>query len=344
VTGGRGAPKARPAEREAGEPAGGRPLWRDDAPIRVGISTCLLGESVRWDGGHKRDRYLTDVLAAYFEWVPVCPEVEVGMEIPRPPVRLVREGDEARMVEPRSGRDWTRAMQGYAARRLRTLAEEDLCGYVLKQGSPSCGMERVKVYGAKGMPEKNGTGLFAAALLGRFGSLPVEEEGRLHDARLREAWIERVFAYRRLRSLLEGRPSRGRLVAFHTAHKLQLLSHSETHYRSLGRLVAEAKRIPEATLRERYEAGFMAALARPATPRRHVNVLQHALGHLRGRAEPAVSKELHELVQDYGRGLVPLVVPLTMLRHYVKRLEISYLADQVYLDPHPKELMLRNHV
>ena len=321
-----------------------RPLWQDDAPIRVGISACLLGESVRWDGGHKRDRYLTEVLAPYFEWVPVCPEVEVGMQIPRPPVRLVGEGVEARLLEPKSGKDWTRAMQGYAARRLRGLAGQGLCGYVLKQGSPSCGMERVKVYGEKGMAEKNGTGVFAAALLRRFASLPVEEEGRLNDARLREAWIERVFAYRRLRSLLAERPSRGRLVAFHTVHKLQLLSHSETHYRSLGRLVAGAKTVPEAALRERYETEFMAALARPATPRRHVNVLQHALGHLRGRAEPGVSGELQQLVEEYGRGLVPLVVPLTMLRHYVKRLGIPYLADQVYLDPHPRELMLRNHV
>ena len=333
-----------PQPREGAGAPGERPPWKDDAPIRVGISSCLLGENVRWDGGHKRDRYLSEVLAPYFEWVPVCPEVEVGMEIPRPPVRLVREGREARLLDPKGGRDWTRAMQSYAARRLRGLAAQGLCGYVLKRGSPSCGMERVKVYGVKGMAEKNGTGLFAAALLRRFASLPVEEEGRLQDARLREAWIERVFAYRRLRSLFAEHPSRGRLVAFHTVHKLQLLSHSETHYRRLGRLVAEAKGIPEATLRERYETDFMAALARPATPRRHVNALEHALGQLRGRAEPGVARELHQLIEDYGRGLVPLVVPLTMLRHYVKRLEIPYLADQVYLDPHPKELMLRNHV
>jgi len=322
-----------------------KPLWRDAAPIRVGVSTCLLGQEVRWDAGHKRDRFLTDVLAPYFEWVPVCPEVEVGMGIPRRPVRLVRgEGGEPRMLEPTSGRDWTRAMQGYTKKRLRGLAALELCGYVLKSGSPSCGMERVKLYGAGGMPEKSGTGLFAAELLRRFPGLPVEEEGRLHDARLRENWIERVFAYRRLRSLFAGRPSRGRLVAFHTAHKLQLLSHSETHYRALGRLVADAKQTHEAELRERYQAAFMEALARPATPKRHVNVLQHALGHLRGRVAPGVSRELHDLVGDYARGLVPLVVPLTMLRHYVHQLEISYLAGQIYLDPHPKELMLRNHV
>ena len=262
----------------------------DAALIRVGISACLLGQEVRWDGGHKRDRFLTDVLAPYFEWVPVCPEVEIGMGTPRPPVRLVRgDGDEPRMLDPKGGRDWTRAMQGWARRRLRALAADDLCGYVLKSGSPSCGMERVKVYGPGGMPEKSGTGVFAAELLRRFGALPVEEEGRLHDAKLRENWIERVFAYRRLRSLFEGRASRGRLVAFHTAHKLQLLSHSEVHYRALGRLVAGAKQLPEAELRDRYQAAFMRALATPATRKRHVNVLQHALGHLRGLVPPAVT-------------------------------------------------------
>jgi uncharacterized protein YbgA (DUF1722 family)/uncharacterized protein YbbK (DUF523 family) len=313
-------------------------------PIRVGISTCLLGEPVRYDGGHKRDRYLTDVLGRYFEWVPVCPEVEVGMGTPRPPIRLVRGEDGVRLVEPKEGRDWTRAMEAHARKRVRALAALDLCGYVLKSGSPSCGMERVKVWSDQGMPEKIGTGLFASELQRRLPSLPVEEEGRLHDARLRESWIERVFAYRRLRTLLAGRVSRGKLVAFHTAHKLQLLSHSETHYRALGRLVAEAKGVPDAELRARYETGFMAALAKPATPRRHANVLQHALGHLRGKVEPAVSRELLAGIEDYARGLVPLVVPLTMLRHYVKRAEIAYLAGQIYLDPHPKELMLRNHV
>jgi uncharacterized protein YbgA (DUF1722 family)/uncharacterized protein YbbK (DUF523 family) len=333
------------------------PLWQDTAPIRVGISTCLLGEPVRYDGGHKRDRYLTDVLGRYFEWVPVCPEVEVGMGTPRPAIRLVRgagpirenssTGSAAngpRLVEPKEGRDHTRAMVSFARKRVRALAALDLCGYVLKSGSPSCGMERVKVWSADGTPEKIGTGVFAAELQRRLPTLPVEEEGRLHDARIRESWIERVFAYRRLRTLHAARFSRGRLVAFHTAHKLQLLSHSETHYRALGRLVAAAKGIPDAELRERYESGFMAALAKPATARRHANVLQHALGHLRGKVEPAVSRELLAGIEDYARGLVPLVVPLTMLSHYVKRLGIAYLAGQVYLDPHPKELMLRNQV
>lgn len=338
---------ARPRTKAAAPPAPATPapLWRDDAPIRVGISTCLLGQEVRWDAGHKRDRYLTDVLAPYFEWVPVCPEVEVGMGIPREPVRLVRGAEGGvRLLDPKGGKDWTGAMETWAHRRLRRLEDLELCGYVLKSRSPSCGMERVKVYPAKGMPEKSGRGVFAAALLDRFGTLPVEEEGRLHDARLRENWIERVFAHRRLRSLFAERPSLRRLVEFHTAHKLQLLAHSPAHYRALGRLVAEAKGMDAHELRERYERGFMEALAHQATPKRHVNVLQHALGHLRGRAEAGVSAELHRVIEDYGKGLVPLVVPLTMLRHYVGLLGVEYLAGQVYLEPHPKELMLRNHV
>jgi uncharacterized protein YbgA (DUF1722 family)/uncharacterized protein YbbK (DUF523 family) len=320
------------------------PLWHDDATIRVGISTCLLGEQVRWDGGHKRDRFLTDVLAPYLEWVPVCPEVEVGMGIPREPVQLVRASGGIRMLGTRSRQDWTDAMTSYAERRVRALEALDLCGYVLKKDSPSCGMERVKVRDAKNMATRDGRGLFAEALLSANPALPVEEEGRLNDAVLRENWIERVFAYRRLRSLFEQRYSVGRLVAFHTAHKLQLLAHSPEAYRRLGRLVAGAKRMPPAEVRRRYAAGVMEALATRATPRRHVNVLQHCLGYFRDRLDPGARAAVAGHVSDYQRGLVPLVVPVTMIRHYVERLGIEYLAGQVYLEPHPKELMLRNHV
>jgi uncharacterized protein YbgA (DUF1722 family)/uncharacterized protein YbbK (DUF523 family) len=320
------------------------PLWHDDAAIRVGISTCLLGQEVRWDGGHKREAFLTEVLAPYFEWVPVCPEVEIGMGIPREPVQLVRAGGALRMLGTRSRRDWTAPMREYAERRVRALERLDLCGYVLKKDSPSCGMERVKVRDAKGMAKRDGRGLFAEALLSANPALPVEEEGRLNDAVLRENWIERVFAYRRLRSLFEGRFSVGRLVAFHTAHKLQLLAHSTEAYRRLGRLVAGAKAMERAELRRRYQAGFMAALAERATRRRQVNVLQHCLGYFRDRLDPKTRAALAAQVADYQKGLVPLVVPVTMIRHYVDQLGIEYLAGQVYLEPHPKELMLRNHV
>jgi len=320
------------------------PLWHDDATIKVGISSCLLGQEVRFDGGHKREPFLTEVLAPYLEWVPVCPEVELGMGIPRESVQLVRAHGELRMLGTRSRRDWTEPMQEFATRRVRALERLELCGYVLKKDSPSCGMERVKVRDAKGMAKRDGRGLFAEALLRENPALPVEEEGRLNDAVLRENWIERVFAYRRLRSLFDGRFSVGRLVAFHTAHKLQLLAHSTEAYRRLGRLVAGAKALERAELRRRYEAGFMEALAVRATPRRQVNVLQHCLGYFREKLDPKTRAALAAQVADYQKGLVPLVVPVTMIRHYVDQLGVEYLAGQVYLEPHPKELMLRNHV
>ena len=318
--------------------------WLADAKLRVGVSSCLLGLPVRFDGGHKRDRFLVDELARYVELVPVCPEAELGMGIPREPVELVREGERVRMVGAKSRRDWTDAMESFAARRVRALGRLELSGYVLKQDSPSCGLERVKLRQQGGLVRRDGRGLFAAALLAAEPALPVEEEGRLNDPVLRENWIERVFAHRRLRSLFSGRFSLGRVVAFHTAHKLQLLAHSPEAYRRLGRLVAGAKRLPRAALRQRYTREFMAALAVRATPRRHVNVLEHCLGYLRGRLDTSARAVLARSVADYRAGRVPLVVPLTLIRHQSERLEIAYLAGQLYLAPHPKELLLRNHV
>jgi uncharacterized protein YbgA (DUF1722 family)/uncharacterized protein YbbK (DUF523 family) len=331
-------------EREGGKAPSPRELWRDDAPLRIGISSCLLGEEVRWDGGHKRDRFLTDILAPYVEWVPICPEVELGMGTPREPVRLVRQGDEIVMLGTKSGRDWSAPMRAWSEKRARQLTRLDLCGYVLKKDSPSCGMERVKVRSEKGMPKKEGQGLFAEALLRYNPVLPVEEEGRLHDAVLRENFVERIFAYRRLRSFFEGSWSVGRLVAFHTVHKLQLMAHSTQAYRSLGRLVASAKGTPRSELRAQYQSEFMDALSQRATRRRHVNVLQHCIGHFRKRLEAEARAELAGLIEDYRAELIPLIVPVTMVGHYVRRLRVEYLAGQVYLEPHPKELMLRNHV
>jgi len=249
-----------------------------------------------------------------------------------------------RMVMPKTGKDHTDRMRRYASRRVATLAKEDLHGYILKKGSPSCGMERVKVYGEKGAPSKSGRGLFAEALLGYFPNLPVEEEGRLSDPRLRENFIERVFAYYRLRQLFSGRWKTGDLVAFHTGHKLLLMAHSPQAYAALGRLVAGAKKMPHAELMARYEGEFMVALRHLATARRHANVLQHILGHFSKQLDPNSRQELIGLIEDYRRGLVPLIVPITIVQHYVRLFDVTYLRGQVYLDPHPKELMLRNHV
>jgi uncharacterized protein YbgA (DUF1722 family)/uncharacterized protein YbbK (DUF523 family) len=321
------------------------PLWRSDrAPIRIGVSSCLLGEAVRWDGGHKRDAFLVDQLGPFVEWVPVCPEAELGLGVPRETIHLVRRDGDVRLVGTQSGADHSDAMRRFAARRVRELARLDLCGYVLKKNSPSCGLERVPIRGARGMPEKVGRGVFASALVEASAELPIEEEGRLCDPRLRENWIERVFAYRRLRSFFAARWSVGDLVRFHTAHELQLMAHAPKPYAELGRLVASARELPRAELRERYGRGFMAALQRPATARRHVKVLQHLLGHFRRHLGTADRRELAASIEDYARGLVPLVVPITLARHHVARLGLESLAGQSYLEPHPKERMLRNRV
>ena len=313
-------------------------------PIRIGISACLLGQQVRFDGGHKRDAFLTETFARFVEWVPVCPEVECGFGTPREAMRLVRVEHGVRLLTIKTGIDLTTPMERFSRSRVSALAREDLSGYVLKKDSPSCGLHRVKVYDRHGTPARDGRGLFAAALVEAFPHLPVEEEGRLADPRLRDNFVERVFAYWRLRGLFAARWTVGDLVRFHTAHKLLLLAHAPEAYRQLGRLVAGARGVSRRDLERRYEDGFMRVLAQLATARRHTNVLQHMAGYFKDRLDAASKRELAEVIADYRRGLVPLVVPLTLLRHHVRMLDVTYLAGQMYLQPHPKELMLRNHV
>ena len=266
------------------------------------------------------------------------------MGTPREPIHLTQRNGIIRLVAVESGVDYTERMDAYAARRADALARERLSGYVLKKDSPSCGMARVKVHRGKGPPARTGVGRFARALLARFPHLPIEEEGRLDDPRLRENFIERVFAYRRLRDLFDSASTRGDLVKFHTAHKLVLLSHSTASYARLGRLVARAKSMDPDALRDEYTADFMEALAVPATRARHVNVLQHMAGYFKKTLDAASREELRAAIADYRQGLVPLVVPMTLVRHHVRQQGVTYLAEQVYLSPHPKELMLRNHV
>lgn len=311
---------------------------------RIGISACLLGRPVRYDGGHKRDAFLTETFGPFVEWVPVCPEVEVGLGVPRPTLRLEADGDAVRLRVPSTGEDLTVRMQTWARKRVAGLLGESLSGFVVKKDSPSCGLERVRVYAGSGAPRRNGVGLFTAALRAAMPRLPVEEEGRLHDPRLRENFVERVFAYQRLRQLFGGSWSLGALVAFHTAHKLQLLAHSPAWYRALGQLVAHAKEMRKNELRAQYEEMFMRCLEVLATPRRHVNVLQHMAGYLREHLDAESRAELQRLVQEYQQGLVPLVVPLTLFGYFARRNGVQYLLGQTYLEPHPRELMLRNHV
>jgi uncharacterized protein YbgA (DUF1722 family)/uncharacterized protein YbbK (DUF523 family) len=311
---------------------------------RLGISACLLGQKVRYDGGHKQDHFLTETFGRFVEWVAVCPEFEIGMGVPREAVRLVGAPESPKLIAERSGKDWTGAMQRFAEVRTRELAELKLSGYVFKKNSPSCGVERVRVYGSKNMPVRRGRGLFAAALMAKTPLLPVEEEGRLNDPGLRENFIERVFAYHRWQDALASSKSTLALVQFHTRHKYLLLAHSEQHFRRLGRLVADVKKNTLRRAYEEYGREFMEALAIHASAKKHANVLHHMTGYFSDRLSAAERLELVELIGDYRKELVPLIVPVTLIRHYVTKYHVAYLNNQVYLAPSPKELMLRNHV
>ncbi|MDY0291540.1 MAG: DUF523 and DUF1722 domain-containing protein [Desulfuromonadaceae bacterium] len=319
--------------------------------IRLGISSCLLGHKVRFDGGHKMNRYLHDTLAPYVEYVPVCPEKEIGLSIPRPALRQVDAGDgTVRLVFSKTGEDITTRMQEWAQRRVLELEEEDLDGFVFKANSPSSGMERVRVYmgeggkGEKGMPRKDGIGLFAAAFMQHFPLLPVEEEGRLNDAALRENFITRIFTLQRFRHMLQNNPTYGDIVEFHTRHKLLLMAHSVESYREIGRLVAQGKELSFADFLHAYRTQLLKGLSRKATLSKHTNVLHHILGYFKHDLNADEKQEVVELIDSYCLGLVPLIVPVTLLNHFVRKFKQAYLQEQVYLNPHPKELKLLNHV
>jgi uncharacterized protein YbgA (DUF1722 family)/uncharacterized protein YbbK (DUF523 family) len=311
--------------------------------IRIGISTCLLGENVRYDGGHKRDRYVTETLGQFLEFVPVCPEMECGLGVPRESMRLEGDPEAPRLVTNQTKIDHTERMITWARKRVQELEKENLCGFIFKSRSPSSGMERVRVYNDKGIPEKKGVGMFARIFMEHFPLLPVEEDGRLHDIKLRENFIERIFALKRWRHLLDEKKSRGRLVAFHTQHKLLILSHSQKHSRVLGKLVAEAKSVSPKLLYPQYQTLFMEALMFKATVKKNINVLQHMMGYFKKQLSADEKQELLETLDRYREGFIPLIVPITLIRHYVRKYDQSYLKQQVYLNPHPVELKLRNH-
>lgn len=317
-----------------------------EQPLRLGISSCLLGQKVRYDGGHKQDRFATDVLGRYVEWVPVCPEVEIGLGIPRPTIRLERDPKgKVRLVMPSSGDDLTDRMAAHAEQRVHRLLALDLCGYVLKKDSPTCGMERVKVYDPNGVPAREGTGVFAEALGRLAPHLPIEEEGRLNDPRLRENFIARIFACRRWKEMAGRGVTRSRLMEFHARHKFLCMARNQAGTRRLGRMLAQAARGESDTdLARRYLDEFSIVMRRPASTRGHTNVLQHLAGYVSDRLDAEDRAELTRAIHDYHRGLLPLVVPITLLRHYVRKFDVTYLTDQAYLSPHPHELMLLNHV
>ncbi|HUL20550.1 MAG TPA: DUF523 and DUF1722 domain-containing protein [Thermodesulfobacteriota bacterium] len=312
--------------------------------IRLGISTCLLGETVRYDGGHKLDRFLTDTLGQYVQYVPVCPEVECGLGVPRESMHLEGNPDSPRLVTIHTKQDMTDPMVQWARKRVVDLEKEDLCGFVFKSDSPSSGMERVKVYNETGMPVKKGVGLFAKIFMDHFPLLPVEDEGRLHDPGLRENFIERIFTLKRWREVLDRKESRGNVVDFHTRHKLLILSHSPKHYQTMGKLVAKAKDLPLKELYQKYQTLLMESLGLKTTPKKNANVLQHMMGYFKEQLSSDEKQELLEVVDHYRKEYLPLIVPITLISHYVRKYDQLYLKQQVYLNPHPLELQLRNHV
>jgi uncharacterized protein YbgA (DUF1722 family)/uncharacterized protein YbbK (DUF523 family) len=312
--------------------------------IKLGISACLLGEKVRYDGTHQHDRFLTDTLGKYVEYVPVCPEVECGMPIPREALRLVGVPESPRLVTRKTHIDHTDQMLGWAAKRLAELEKEDLCGFIFKSRSPSSGMERVKVYSDKGMPVQKGVGVFARVFMKHFPLLPVEEDGRLHDLKIRENFIERIFSLKRWRKILKCQKDAPGLIDFHTRHKLLILSHSQDYHEKMGTLVGHQKECDAQKLFEQYEFLLMKALNLKTTTRKNLNVLYHLMGYFKKELSADEKQELLEIFQKYRDGHIPLIVPVTLINHFVRKYRQSYLAQQVYLNPHPIELQLRNHV
>jgi len=311
--------------------------------IKLGISTCLLGETVRYDGRHKLDRFLMNTLGQYVEYVPVCPEVECGLGVPRESMHLEGDPDSPRLVTTRTKQDMTDRMVQWARKRVVELEKEDLCGFIFKSNSPSSGMERVRVYNEKGMPVKKGIGIFAGIFMDRFPLLPAEEEGRLHDPELRENFVERIFTLKQWREVLAKKKGRGNLVDFHTQNKLLILSHSPKHYQVMGKLVAQAKEVPIKELYTQYQILLTEALKLKTTPKKNANVLQHMMGYFREQLSSDEKQELLEVIENYRKGYIPLTVPITLINHYVRKYDQPYLKKQVYLNPHPLELQLRNH-
>ncbi len=321
----------------------GMPQGAGDGKIPVGISSCLLGDPVRYDGHHKRNAYITGTLCEHFDFRPFCPEVEIGLGIPRKPIRLTRkQGGEIRCVQiDDPSIDHTEALQGSLEQRRDWAAR--LCGYILKKDSPSCGMERVRVWHGE-MPAKEGRGIYAAALMEAFPWLPVEEEGRLGDPLLRENFISRVFVLRRWFAMREQGLSAAALMRFHAQHKLIIMSHRPGSQQALGRLLADCgrKRLEETA--DAYLGELMASLRIIATRGKHANVLLHVMGYLKSSLASDDRQELAAMIDDYRRGLLPLVVPITLLNHFFRKHPDPWIADSWYMKPYPAELILRNQL
>jgi len=315
-----------------------------DNPIKVGISSCLLGNKVRYDGQHKLNRYLRDQLGNYVEWLPVCPEVECGLPTPRESMHLEGSMDEPHLVTTKTEIDHTDKMQSWIKQKIADLATEDLCGFVFKTKSPSSGMRGITVFKGKGKPLGTGPGLFASAFMKAFPHIPVEDEGRLNDNGLRENFIEHLFVMHRWRNFMQSGKGYKDFIDFHTRHKYILMAHSNKHLKLMGKLVAEGKRKKPEILMHEYMLLLMEAMKLKATVNKNTNVLQHLMGYFKEHLTSDEKAELSGVIKEYHQELVPLIVPIVLIQHYVRKYDQEYLRDQYYLFPHPRELKLRNHV
>lgn len=311
---------------------------------KVGVSACLLGHNVRYDGGHKRDRFIIEALGKHILFLPICPETAIGLGVPRPTIHLVGEPQLPRLrgvTDPNW--DITTKMESYARKQVQAL--DDISGYILKKDSPSCGMERVKVYAeGGGRSIRKGTGVFARILMQQRPLLPIEDEGRLNDSVLRENFINRIYVYHRWQKLLALNLTPANLITFHTDHKYLVMAHSQAAYQRLGRLLSNLPEKEVVTIADDYIHELMAALKRPVTRKRHVNVLQHILGYLKKRINSDDKQELTDSIEAYRRGETPLIVPITLFRHYFRHHPDYYMLRQFYLRPHPDSLGLRNSI
>jgi uncharacterized protein YbgA (DUF1722 family)/uncharacterized protein YbbK (DUF523 family) len=312
--------------------------------IKLGISACLMGQNVRYDGGHTHDPFLTQTLGQYVDYLPICPEVECGLPVPREAMRLVGDPSNPALVTNKTGINITEQMKEWGRNRLDALKNVNLCGFIFKSKSPSSGMERVKVYGENGIPANVGIGIWARMFMDRFPLLPVEEEDRLHDPMLRENFIQRIFVFKHFQEIRSKGISRGNLVDFHTRHKLLIMAHSPAHYRAIGKFVADSHHHTPEALFDGYAALLNTAMSIRSTTAKNINVLMHIMGYFKKQLSGDEKQEILEIIDQFKNHHAPLIVPITLMNHYVRKYQEPYLKTQVYLTPHPSELGLRNHV
>jgi uncharacterized protein YbgA (DUF1722 family)/uncharacterized protein YbbK (DUF523 family) len=308
--------------------------------IPIGISSCLLGQNVRFDGGHKRDSYITGTLSQYFEFHPFCPEMGIGLGTPRPTLHLEKIDNAVRCTGVKDSTvDVTERLRDYAEHQKNLHA--DLCGYILKKDSPSCGMEKVKIY-VNDIPNRKGVGIYAEEMMRNNPLLPVEEEGRLGDAVLRENFIQRVYVLYRWKLMVEAGLDAQSLTKFHARHKLIIMSHED--YREMGQLLAGVTKANALEIADQYILLLMKKLKKVASRKNHINVLQHIQGYLKKELNADDKAELCELIEAYRRGEVPLIVPLTLLKHHFRKCPDPYIEESYYMSPYPQELKLINQL